>query len=352
MQAHKPPLYLSLNGLLASVLVITFSVLVKAQSTSSNHPLAVTSDELRAEIKPRDIGDPRPTAHFYSLTAGPGDLIIEVSSSQFLGDIDLFTDRMRPLLKLSVYGDLPSISKTIFLRKREQLLLRVEGRAGAEAVATYSVRFGGSFTPLPSTALESSGETEKEQPPTQDGRVNQRDRTFRVSSVGARIIEPAQLPTPMIDMETTALADLQERRLFQYSATLITDEEVGEAPEVPAIPAKEVTFASLGSLERTSSPESESNIRSAESASLPKTSEQSKPHEIEAGKQPDQAKLVIETRDGKRTEKWMKDLRRVTVEKYFVILIRNDGYIERVPMSSVLKLTIEYGFDLSNSASN
>ena len=42
-----------------------------------------------------------------------------------------------------------------------------------------------------------------------------------------------------------------------------------------------------------------------------------------------------------RVERYMTEVRRVTVEKGQLIVVTNDGKIERRPMTNVLRVTIE-----------
>jgi hypothetical protein len=61
-----------------------------------------------------------------------------------------------------------------------------------------------------------------------------------------------------------------------------------------------------------------------------------KPTGIEAG-----AKLIIETRDGVRVERFMNLVRRVTVENGQIVVIMRDGKIARHPMADVVRMSIE-----------
>ena len=51
-----------------------------AQSTDIEFPTPVRASEINGVILPRDIGDPRPTRHFYSITGLPGDMTVTVMS--------------------------------------------------------------------------------------------------------------------------------------------------------------------------------------------------------------------------------------------------------------------------------
>jgi hypothetical protein len=60
------------------------------------------------------------------------------------------------------------------------------------------------------------------------------------------------------------------------------------------------------------------------------------PSGIEAG-----AKLIIETRDGMRVERYMNTVRRVTVENGQIVVITRDGKVTRHPMTTVTRMAIE-----------
>ena len=52
-------------------------------------------------------------------------------------------------------------------------------------------------------------------------------------------------------------------------------------------------------------------------------------------------RLIIETRDGMKVERYMTTVRRVTVEYGQLIVVMKDGKVERQPMSNVLRMAIE-----------
>src|SRR5882672_4460595 len=169
-----------------------------AQSTDIAWPTPVRTNEVVGTIAPRDLGDPRLTDHFYASTGTPGDLLITVDSRNLNGDIDVFTfSGLQPLLKFTVYaGSSSPITKSIYLRKQEDLILRVEGRTPNDDDAVYRLHFGGAFEPITSGPLaEHEDATQTESAVATSGKGGR-----RVSSVGARIEQPrtevAETPTP------------------------------------------------------------------------------------------------------------------------------------------------------------
>src|ERR671938_516150 len=99
----------------------------------------------------------------------------------------LFTaGTLRPLLKLTLYAESAApVTKGIYLRKREDLILRIEARTPNDEEGTYRLRFGGSFQPIVGGPDIAEAET-----PTPET-TTRTPGTKRVSSVGARIEEPA-----------------------------------------------------------------------------------------------------------------------------------------------------------------
>src|SRR6185369_12593434 len=182
-----------------AILLLTVAS-VSAQSIDPNAPSPVRRNSVTGRIAARDLGDARLTDHYYALVGTPGDLLITVNSSNLNGDIDVFTaTTLRPLLKLTLYAESAApVTKGIYLRKREDLILRIEARSPNDDEGTYRLSFGGSFEPIIGGPEISEAETPGTETTTPGGR-----KTKRVSSVGARIEEPeppvtevAATPTP------------------------------------------------------------------------------------------------------------------------------------------------------------
>ena len=186
------------RGIWIVLLLASGTGLASAQSTDVAWPSPVRTNEVSGTIRARDLGDPRVTDHFYAFTGTPGDVLITVDSRNLNGDIDVFTfSGLRPLLKFTVYaGSSSLITKSIYLRQQEDLILRVEGRTPNDDDAVYRIHFGGSFEPITSGPL---AEHEDAAQAATAGVASSR-KGSRVSSVGARIEEPktevAEAPTP------------------------------------------------------------------------------------------------------------------------------------------------------------
>src|SRR5215212_3407539 len=190
------------SAMLFAIAVVVLAIgSVSAQSTDPNAPSPVRSNSVTGRIAARDLGDARLTDHYYALTGTPGDLLITVNSKNLNGDVDVFTaGTLRPLLHLTLYAESTSaVTKGIYLRKREDLILRIEARSPSDDEGTYRLFFGGSFEPItggPEIAEAETPETPATETTTPGGR-----KTKRVSSVGARIEEPEP---PVTEVATAA----------------------------------------------------------------------------------------------------------------------------------------------------
>ena len=158
-----------------------------AQSSDQSLPTPVLTSEVNGTIAPLDLGDSRVTRHFYAFDASPGDLIITTDSKNLNGDIDVFTAvTFRPLMKTTMYANtqMPEVTKSIFLRVHQILILRVEARTPSDEAGSYHIRFRGSFEPFSGgIPVAEATESTAESPRSSRG-------TKRVSSVGATIAEP------------------------------------------------------------------------------------------------------------------------------------------------------------------
>src|SRR5215211_5045073 len=150
------------------VLILTTATVSFAQSLDVGAPAPVRANTVTGRIGARDLGDARLTDHFYAFTGTPGDLLITVQSTNLNGDVDVFTaGSLRPLLKLTLYAEIATpVTKGIYLRKREDLILRVEARSPNDDEGTYRLFFGGSFEPIVGGADIAEAETPTTEPAT------------------------------------------------------------------------------------------------------------------------------------------------------------------------------------------
>src|ERR1044072_178575 len=309
---------------LFAITVIVLAVAsVSGQSIDPNAPSPVRSNSITGRIAARDLGDARLTDHYYALTGTPGDLLITINSTNLNGDVDVFTaTTLRPLLKLTLYAESTApVTKGIYLRKREELILRIEARSPNDDEGTYRLSFGGSFEPIVGGPEIAEGGKPTTETNTPGGR-----KTERLSSVGARIEEPeppvtevAATPTP----EPTPEAKPVET----------PEAKAEKSPEVETEkPAPVRNTRGRRPAVRRPAP------RARETPAPVATVEEPKPKpepEPEVG-----PRLVIETNDGTLINRSMSTVRRVTVENGQVVVTGKNGKIDRILLVNVVRMSI------------
>ena len=309
-----------------AILLLTVAC-ASAQSIDPNAPSPVRSNSVTGRIAARDLGDARLTDHYYALVGTPGDLLITVNSTNLNGDIDVFTaTTLRPLLKLTLYAESTApVTKGIYLRKREELILRIEARSPNDDEGTYRLSFGGSFLPIVGGPDVAEAETPTTETTTPGGR-----KTKRVSSVGARIEEPeppatevaTATPTPEPTPEATPEAKPVETPAAKPE----------KSPEASS--EKPATVRNT----RGRRPIRRPAPRVKETPPPVATVEEPKPKpepEPEIG-----PRLVIETNDGTLINRSMSTVRRVTVENGQVVVTGKDGKIDRILLVNIVRMSI------------
>ncbi len=314
-----------------------------AQSTDVAWPSPARSNQLVGTIPARDLGDPRVTDHFYAFTGTPGDLLITVDSRNLNGDIDVFTfSGLRPLLKFTVYaGNSSAITKSIYLRQQEDLILRVEGRTPNDDEAVYRILFSGSFVPITSGPL--AEHEDAIQPASGVGGPGKGAR--RVSSVGARIEQPvtevAAAPTP----EPTPVESSEPKPVPVKPARSSRTRRPASRrtrAAVPVKPAETTAKSDTESAPRAEVPETEPKTSSKAKRPARKSTTARRASQPPASQEPEDTgpRLIIETNDGALVDRYMNSVRRVTVENGQVVVIGKDGKIQRIPLASVVRMTI------------
>ncbi|MBV9210760.1 MAG: hypothetical protein JOZ52_09035 [Acidobacteria bacterium] len=318
------------------LLLLAVAAAASAQSTNIEFPTPVVANEVSGVIEARDVGDPRLTRHFYLLTGVPGDLALTVESSNLNGDIDLFTaGSLRPLTKLSIFAGLSttSVSKSVYLRQRESLILRVEARSANDDPGRYHIKFSGSFEPI----ADANPPPENVEPTVS---AQSRDKNARrVNSAGALIEEPV-VEVAKVEPPKPA-PKVKEKKTKPEATSAPAEEPVAAAPVKPKTPRASRTT-------RTRTPARKTPARKQPATTTAKKKEETtEPAPEASAPTPAPAepsinpRLIIETRDGMRVERYMSEVRRFTVEKGMLVVITNDGKIERRPMTTVLRVTIE-----------
>jgi hypothetical protein len=324
---------------LLSLLVCALSV--QAQSTDLDRPTPVTSNQIAGSIAARDIGDSRQTRHFYILTGTPGDLVVSVESRNLDGDVDLFqAGTLRPLAKVSMYaGELStSTSKSIYLRQRETIVLRVEARTPNDNEGTYRISFSGGFEAMAAPAEQPAEEGTAEASATP---VRRGKNTRRVNSVGARLPEPEPVETAKTETSNASTDASGNASDNSNKPADNTETTASPAPVTTARNQRPPSTRGRRRRGRTTPSAPPQTATQTENTSTGATDEVpppvvTNPSGIEAG-----AKLVLEMRDGVRVERYMSTVRSVTVANGQIVVIGRDGKITRHPMTSVTRMAIE-----------
>jgi hypothetical protein len=321
-----------------------------AQSTDLSAPTPVSANDLTGSIAARDLGDSRTTQHFYSFTGTPGDVLITVRSNNLNGDVDVFSaGTLRPLLKFTLYAESSSpLTKGIYLRRREELILRIEARTPNDDEGNYQIRFGGSFEPIAAPLIaETENKDTAGEPLARTGKKGR-----RVSSVGAHINEPLPAPeeiaaTPPVEAPTSPPAEIVK----------------AEPPKASA-PRR---ARGRGTVTRRTSPPATSGglVVDKKEPSPVENKEAEKPATVEtrpvtptrrvgkrgvrpAATTPVESvpplsgpRLILELLDGTRVEQYMSTIRRVTIENNQIVVVLKTGKIDRTRMTDVSRMTIE-----------
>jgi hypothetical protein len=334
-----------------------------AQSSDQSLPTPVLTNEINGTITALDLGDARLTRHFYAFEANPGDLIVTMDSNKLNGDIDVFTAvTFRPLMNTTMYANtqMPEVTKSIFLRVHQILILRVEARTPNDEAGVYHIRFRGSFEPFSGgIPVAEAAESTAESPRSSRG-------TKRVSSVGATIAEPPAEtaakaePTPAPVTEPRAVATGPET---ENSKTATETAKKPDAPKSastkttarstprntrrraparskPTAQPKEPAETSPNKTETEATTESETVKKETPGGGKTPAGVPEKPTQ-EITPPPTGVRLVIEQKDGTKIDRPMSTVRRIVVEGNVIVIVMKTGRIERVPMSVVTRMAIE-----------
>ncbi len=370
----------------ALALVLLASVWGAAQSPDLELPTPVTANEINARIAPRDLGDARLTSHFYTFNGTQGDLAVTIESLNLDGAVDLFlTNGLRPLMQITLYagGGALNVTKTVFLRKDEALILRVQARTPNDTNGTYKIQLSGSFVAAVSTG-DAPAQSEATAANSAATKPSGRG-VHRVNSVGARIEEPepaapkteakesAAKKTEATPVETTATTPTPAAKRGQTkrnkpAARTETARRPTPAPKRKPEAAKtdesvKPTDAETARTEpveptpnkpaaaRTPRPKTDRttrNPRTKETAKrtveptkeTPPATETETPKDASAP-QIGVTRLIIEVKDGAKVEHEMSSVSRVTVVGGLIVVILKNGHIERYPLAKVLRMAIE-----------
>jgi hypothetical protein len=325
-----------------------------SQSLDLGAPTPIRTTEVVGRIVARDLGDARLTDHYYALAANPGDLVVTVVGNNLNGDVDIFTTAgLRPLLKFSMYAESSApISKTIFLRKREDLILRVEARTPNDDEGTYQIRFAGSFEPIAGGPFLAEDETKEAD---QTALASRPKPGRRVSSVGARIEEPPPPPAPVEEV-AAAPAPTPTPEPVAELPVATPEKPAAEAEAEKPPPPRPARTRRPANRRSRSRPQPQAETETAKTVEQPSESTGSEtsprrgsarrnettanPPETPAQEAETGPRLMLETADGTLINRSMSTLRRVMVENGVVVIVGKDGRVQRVPLAQVVRMVI------------
>ena len=268
--------------------------------------------------------------------------------------MDIFTAvTFRPLMKTTLVCEFAvagEVTKGIYLRTRQILILRVEARTPNDDDGSYHVRFGGSFEPF------SGGIPVAENTEPQDDAARPNRGSKRLSSVGATIAEPV-VETPPVAAEPKPIAEKEKPAEETEAAKKSTAPKSAKARAPRSTPtarnprgrirtarpkpATSDTEAAKTSEAKTEEAKKESATPGEEktAAGAEKSEAPAKPNAQEAPLPG--AHLIIESKDGTKIDRPMSTVRRVVVEGGMIVIVLKTGRIERIPMSAVARMAIE-----------
>lgn len=326
------------------LLLIIAALHTLAQSTSQSYPTPVTSNEISGRIPARDLGDARLTGFYYTFDGRQGDVFINVVTTNFNGDIDVFTaDNLRPLTKITAYADAPNgeTGRVIYLRQPVKLILRIEGRTPNDDAATFQIKFAGSFAPSMAIA-ETNAEPEVKSNNQSDVRVNSVGTIIQVKpsptpaprEVIAKVEEPSKATTPVI------VAGNGEKPVAEKSVNKKTKETIAKKTPKPKKEKPVKIQPPISVAEEPSKKETDDTKAQKIAAKKEAKAEQNK---IEKEKAESAAVTAPEPPKEKKKSTALKPVPPAELANINLIILFKDGSKIARPMSEILKFGVDQG---------
>ncbi len=343
---------------IAALIVFVFSNANQAfaQSSDQNAPTPLVTNEIRGQIKARDIGDSRLTTYYYIFNGQRGDVFINVVTNNLNGDIDIFTaDTLKPRTKITVYADSSNneTGRIVYMRQPEKLLMRIQGRTPNDDPATYQIKFAGSFQ-----AINPSEIPERPDLPELDVKG---DGVVKVNSVGTIIEEPKEddsldetrKDNKKIDTKTD-VAKSEEDKTGIPKTFDPTRKTVKTLPEDESILRPRVIITDDSKSETKAE-----NIDKEEKADLTVNIEDKKKNtsavvtierveedekeskEAEEARKLAKISLKVKLKNGDKFERPMNEVTSVNVIKTVLTIVTSDGKIHEFSIFDVSKMTID-----------
>ncbi len=316
----------------AFVALVVLSAFTFAQSSDQNFPTHVTSNDINGRISARPIGDARLTTLFYLFEGSQGDIFINVATTNFTGDIDVYaTDSMKPLTKMVMYADAgrSETGRLIYLRQSARLLLRIEGRTPNDDAATFRIKFAGSFValapetyePAPTVAGKQSAakiDVSESRPVGTGGQTENPSETGKVS-------EEAKPKTDDPSSDT----------VYENKSAKVTVKPTAK----PTTTRRRTTTAPKGG-----NPSGSAGASSEKPTASQKPKVKTRKSKTEPPSEPDplaNIKLVVVFKDGTVIERPMTEISRFSFDNGRLTVVEKNGTITRYLMTDVAKVTIE-----------
>jgi hypothetical protein len=298
--------------LLGYILIPIFIGITSGQSADQSEPTLVPGNELVSNILPRDFGDSRLTEHFFKLRVQQGDLFVNLTHRNLIGDVDIFSiDGRRPMAKLTVVESVDDreIGRVVFIRNSGQILIRVLGRTPNDDPATYRIKFGGSAVtnPLLTQVLDLR-------------------KPVGVPDLSAPELAPASPGRPQATPEGAEVAIVPKVSLNE-GTSVIVEKPLQESPVEPIIESKE----EVNEKETIPAPEAVPSPKVSENTSKPPASSVVERRLF----------LRIEFDDGGKLERPMSSVQSVGIDKNELVIKLVTGNETRYPISSVVRFTVD-----------
>lgn len=307
----------------AFVALVVLSAFTFAQSSDQNFPTHVTSNDINGRISARPIGDARLTTYFYLFEGTQGDIFINVATTNFTGDIDVYAaDSMKPLTKMVMYADAgrSETGRLIYLRQSARLLLRIEGRTPNDDAATFRIKFAGSFVALAPETYEP--------PPT-----------------------VASKQSAVSSQQSAAKTDVSESRPVGTGAKTENQSETAKVPEDPKPktedPSSDTVYENKSAkvtVKPTKPPPVKKRTTTAKTAKPKPAARKPKTANPKPPSEPDplaNIKLVVVFKDGTVIERPMTEISRFSFDNGRLTVVEKNGTITRYQMTTISKVTIE-----------
>lgn len=337
-----------------------------AQSTDQNNPTPITADEIKGEIRARDIGDSRLTTHYYLFRGDQGDVFINVVTSNINGAIDVFTKiGLRPRTKITLFADSREneTGRVLYMRESGLLILRIQGRSPNDDPGNYQLKFAGAFSPV-------SGLEEKDLGP----RVQNVEGSVRVNSVGTILPQPKstraepEQASARQPVSEEGLSEEEDKVEIPVSSRPVAEEIVNtDSDKIPEAskgvrplldsddddpvlsketPVKKGVELGVADTEEASAPEKEVTVeingkRPSPSAVVTISREPEPDRETTLEEKLANVYLRISLKSGTVFTRSMSEVLSVNVIKGALTVVTTDGQIQEFSILDVLRMTIE-----------